>query len=330
MGLLKNKFKFIASVLSLILLGGCGGGGSSLDEPNPVYNPPTPPPVNSAPECIESAYANTLYCTTKRLSIDREFYAYIPNGIDPSNSQVPLLFSLHGYTSRALWNMGYSGFQPIADLNKFIVIYPQGTILPSTGETHWNVGGWTYGSPTNDVDFISSLIDWAYSEYGIDQSKVYSTGMSNGGYMSYHLACNLSSKIASVASVTGSMTPETFNSCNPNHPTAIMQIHGDVDTVVPYYGNWRSRSIPEVMQFWEDYNNCQSEEIIALPDMNNDGDAGLLYQYDECIDNVEVVLYLMTNMGHEWPTFSNGNDISSAEIIWNFFRQFDINGKIIE
>ena len=232
MGLLKNKYKFIVTAL-LFLLSGCGGGGSSLDEPTPVYTPPPPPPVNSAPVCAQSGYANTLYCTTKRQNVDREFYIYLPNGIDLSNSQVPLLFSLHGYTSRALWNMGYSGFQSLADRDKFIAIYPQGTILPSTGETHWNVGGWTYGSPTDDVDFISSLIDWAYSEFKIDRSRVYSTGMSNGGYMSYHLACNLSSKIASVASVTGSMTPETYNSCSPNHPTAVMQIHGDVDTVVP-------------------------------------------------------------------------------------------------
>ena len=329
MGLLKNKYKFIVTAL-LFLLSGCGGGGSSLDEPTPVYTPPPPPPVNSAPVCAQSGYANTLYCTTKRQNVDREFYVYLPNGMDLSNSQVPLLFSLHGYTSRALWNMGYSGFQSLADEDKFIAIYPQGTILPSTGETHWNVGGWTYGSPTDDVDFISSLIDWAYSEFKIDRSRVYSTGMSNGGYMSYHLACNLSSKIASVASVTGSMTPETYNSCSPNHPTAVMQIHGDVDTVVPYYGNWRSRSIPDVMEYWEEYNNCQNEDISILSDVNNDGDGGFLFNYDQCLDDVEVTLYLMSNMGHEWPRYSNGNDIVAAEIIWNFFKQYDINGKIIE
>ena len=101
------------------------------------------------------------------------------------------------------------------------------------------LGGWTNSSTTDDVDFISSLIDWAADNYNVDLNRVYSTGMSNGGYMSYHLACNLSEKVAAIASVTGSMTPDTYNDCSPNHPTAIMQIHGDVDTVVPYFGNWR-------------------------------------------------------------------------------------------
>ena len=61
--------------------------------------------------------------------------------------------------------------------------------------------------------------------------------MSNGGFMSYHLACNLSSKIAAVASVTGSMSRETFNSCDPSHPTPVLQIHGTIDGTVPFDGN---------------------------------------------------------------------------------------------
>jgi polyhydroxybutyrate depolymerase len=58
--------------------------------------------------------------------------------------------------------------------------------------------------------------------------------MSNGGYMSFLLACQLRDKIAAIASVTGSMTPETFDNCDPQHPTPAMQIHGTTDFVVPY------------------------------------------------------------------------------------------------
>ena len=61
--------------------------------------------------------------------------------------------------------------------------------------------------------------------------------MSNGGFMSYHLACNLSSKIAAIASVTGSMSKETYEDCNPTHPTSIMQFHGTDDFTVPFDGN---------------------------------------------------------------------------------------------
>jgi len=242
---------------------------------------------------------------------------------------VPLLFSLHGYTSRAIWNLGYTEFQSIANNEKFIVIYPQGTILASTGETHWNVGGWTVGSTTDDVDYLSSLIDWAYNEYKIDRDRVYSTGMSNGGFMSYHLACNLSYKIAAVASVTGSMTPQTYNGCSPSHPTAILQIHGTADGVVPYNGNSISRSIPAVMDYWEEYNTCNQEIINTIEDVNGDGDGGFLYLYNQCLGDVNLRLYLMTNMGHEWPTNNGQNDIIAANEIWYFLKQYDVNGKII-
>ena len=56
--------------------------------------------------------------------------------------------------------MNYTGFQSIADQNGFLVIYPQGTLLPSTGQTHWNVGGWTTGSTTDDVGFINEVIEF--------------------------------------------------------------------------------------------------------------------------------------------------------------------------
>ena len=60
--------------------------------------------------------------------------------------------------------------------------------------------------------------------------------MSNGGYMSYHLACNLDNTFAAVVSVTGSMTSDTYDNCSPSHPTAAMQIHGIQDATVPYFG----------------------------------------------------------------------------------------------
>ena len=328
MGPFLNKLINTVTLLSFVLLSGCGGGGSSSSETIPIITPPPPPPTNTVPDCTPTTYTNTLYCTSKRQNLNREFYIYIPDGIDTTNSQVPLLFSLHGYTSRAIWNLGYTGFQSIAETEKFIVIYPQGTILASTGETHWNVGGWTVGSTTDDVDYLSSLIDWAYSEYKIDRNRVYSTGMSNGGFMSYHLACNLSYKIAAIASVTGSMTPQTYNSCSPTHPTAILQIHGTADGVVPYYGNSISRAIPTVMDYWEEYNDCEQEIINIIDDVNGDGDGGYLYSYNQCLSDVNLRLYLMTNMGHEWPTNNGQNDIIAANEIWYFLKQYDVNGKI--
>ena len=70
------------------------------------------------------------------------------------------------------------------------------------------------------------MLDSLSYDYNIDSTRVYDTGMSNGGFMSFLLSCQLSEKIAAIASVAGSMTPETFNNSNPQHPTPILQIHG--------------------------------------------------------------------------------------------------------
>ena len=138
-----------------------------------------------------------------RKGLNRELYIYIPANYSENGSPVPLLFSLHGYTSRAIWNLGYTGFRSIADEEGFIVIYPQGSILPTTGQTHWNVGGWTTTSTTDDIDFIESLIDWTGANFNINLDRVYSTGMSNGGFMSYHLVCNLIEFVCKIFFVLG-------------------------------------------------------------------------------------------------------------------------------
>ena len=75
--------------------------------------------------------------------------------------------------------------------------------------------------------------------------------------MSYQLACELSDRIAAIASVTGSMNIGWFNSCNPNHPMPIMEIHGTADGNVPY------ATIPSIMDFWANFNNCNSSAIVT-------------------------------------------------------------------
>ena len=68
---------------------------------------------------------------------------------------------------------------------------------------------------------------------------------------------------------------------------------------------------------------------IGSGDVNGDGLGGLFYLYNQCLGDVNVRLYLMTNMGHEWPTDNGQNDIVAANEIWYFLKDFDVNGKII-
>ena len=311
--------RFIYLLVATLIISSCGGGGSSTEIILDAEE-------NSAEPCQSYVSSNgsgkTFNCSVIHDEKNRQFFIYQGSTY---SGDAPILFVLHGYTSRALWIMNYSGFQSIADEFGFLVIYPQGTLLPSTGQTHWNVGGWTTSSTTDDVSFINSLINFIDDEYSIDPKRIYSTGMSNGGYMSYKLACDLSSKIAAVVSVTGSMTNETTDGCNPTHPTSVAQIHGLQDTVVNYDGNGFSKPIEDVMDYWVDINNCTLEPDTSEISGNNGG--GIHDVYSGCDNQTNVELYLMTNMGHNWPN-QNNHDLQASTTIWNFLSKYDIDGLI--
>lgn len=260
----------------------------------------------------------------------RQHILYVPDSYD-GNSAVPLVLNFHGYTSNARDQMNYGDFRELADEHGFIIVHPQGTRYQ--GSTHFNVGGWTVGSTTDDVDYSRALIDFIEAEYNIDPARIYSTGMSNGGYMSFLLACQLNEKIAAVASVTGSMTPETFNDCKPSHPTPIMQIHGTNDNVVSYGGTSWSKSVDEVLRYWITYNHCNDEASpLMLPDINpDDGSTVEEFSYTEGDADTEVIHLKVYGGGHTWPgnrLFDGGTnkDIDASAVIWEFFDKYDING----
>jgi len=315
-------------VLISVILSSCGGGSSSDNSSNKI-DPPNPP-VSSEENCI-NAGLNISRCTFIHNDIERYYLIYTPEAIE-ENSSIPLLFSLHGYGGSAIRNIEYSNYRSIADENSFIVIFPQGAPYTSqltSSSSHWNSGGWTVGSNVDDVGFIETLIDLTIGKYNIDQNRVYSTGMSNGGFMSYHLACNLGSRIAAIASVTGSMTIQTYDDCSPSHPTPVLQIHGAQDKTVPFDGNpaLGMKSIPDAMSYWASYNSCDIQPVTAISDFFNEGYSIQYDYYENCLNNVSVELVLHSSMGHAWPTLDS-HSISASENIWEFLSKYDINGLI--
>ena len=246
---------------------------------------------------------------------------------------VPLLLNFHGYTSNSNEQMFYGDFRNIADTANFLVVHPQGT-LDNTNTTHFNVG-WG-GSTVDDVGFTEALLDSLSAAYSIDQNRIYAVGMSNGGFMSFQLACDLSNKIAAVGSVTGSMTPSTLGNCNASHPMPIIQIHGTTDATVPYSGStgWTA-SITNVLNHWATFNNCSPvPTVVNVPNTNTiDGSTVEKYTYENGDNCSEVVHYKVTNGQHTWPgsifNFAGTNyDINASVEIWNFISKYDIFGLI--
>ena len=258
-------------------------------------------------------------------NLQRDYILYVPATYNASNP-TPLVFNFHGYTSNASDQMWYGDFRSIADTAGFIIAHPMGT-LDNSGITHWNVG-WG-GSSVDDIGFTSALIDSISAAYSINLNRVYSTGMSNGGYFSYHLACNLSTKIAAIASVTGTMSQFTYNNCNPQHPTPVMEIHGTADAVVDY------SSIPNVMDYWVIYNQCDTQSVFtSIPNINTlDGCTAEHFVWKNGLNGVEVEHFKIVGGGHTWagtafPSPGTNLDIDASAEIWRFFSKYDINGLI--
>ena len=307
--------------LLVLILSSCGGGGSSGSEDEGI-SPETDD--NSFNEtCIDAIRSGMQRCDLKHDNLDRYYYIYIPNNLN-TNESVPILFAFHGYGSSATRHLNYTNYFQLADSDNFIVIYPQGATT-ATLSSHWNVGGWTSKSTINDLNFVDTIIRLVKDKIEIDDTRIYSSGMSNGGYMGYHLACNLSSKFAAIASVTGSMTNGTYEDCNPIHPTPILQIHGLLDFVVPYDGNAGSKSIPDVINYWVNYNSCGDDPDTII---KYDNYSLVSYEiYINCINNVNVKLILHPEMGHDWPTTQSYNVNASFEI-WDFVSRYNIYGLI--
>jgi polyhydroxybutyrate depolymerase len=277
-------------------------------------------------------YTQTINGTIIHDGIVRTYKLYVP-AIYSGNVPVPLLLNFHGYTSNSNEQMFYGDFRNIADTANFLVVHPQGT-LDNTNTTHFNVG-WG-GSTVNDVGFTEALIDSLSAAYSIDQNRIYAVGMSNGGFMSFQLACDLSSKIAAVGSVTGSMTPSTLVNCNASHPMPIIQIHGTTDATVPYNGStgWTA-SVTNVLNHWATFNNCSPiPTIVNVPNTNAlDGSTVEKYTYENGVNCSEVVHFKVTNGQHTWPgsifNFAGTNyDINASVEIWNFLSRYDIFGLI--
>lgn len=272
----------------------------------------------------------TIDATLTHDGLERTYRLYIPAAYNASTA-VPLVLNLHGYGSNNLQQEFYGDFRLIADTANFIIVHPNGT-EDSGGSQFWSA--LFPNSGVDDVAFLSALIDKIQDDYSIDNNCIYSTGMSNGGFMSYELACQLSYRIAAIASVTGTMVQSRFDDCNATHPTPVMQIHGTTDPTVPYLGSVGQTFMPieTLVNEWVTFNNCDPNPIVTqVPNTNlTDGCTAELQVFENGDDGATVELYKIIDGLHTWPgsvfqVVGTNQDFSASQAIWRFFRKYKLD-----
>ncbi|RSK40148.1 extracellular catalytic domain type 1 short-chain-length polyhydroxyalkanoate depolymerase [Hymenobacter perfusus] len=275
----------------------------------------------------------TVTGTIRFGSTVRDYRLYVPRAYTGAQP-VPLLLNLHGYGSNNVEQEQYGDFRAIADTANFLVLHPNGTV-DAAGNRFWNNFVPPGSGGPDDVAFLAALIDSVSARYRVEPSRVYSTGMSNGGFMSYDLACQLSPRIAAIASVTGTMVASRLDACAPVRPVPVLQIHGTEDGLVPYLGNGVFLPIPTVINSWVQRNGCNPTPIITLvPDINTtDGSTAERQLYTGGRNGSVVELYRIIGGGHTWPdapinTGVTNRDINASREIWRFLRPYRLSGLV--
>ncbi|HAP59482.1 MAG TPA: esterase, partial [Cytophagales bacterium] len=151
---------------------------------------------------------------------ERTYYLHLPEDLSPN---APLVFVLHGYTSNAENIMNYSGMLQEADKQGFAVVFPQGT-KAINGETYWNAQ--LKMGKTDDIGFLTELAGYLQKTHALNPEATFACGMSNGGFMSYTLACEKPQVFRAIASVTGTMSAGTWKKCQSGPAVPIFQVSG--------------------------------------------------------------------------------------------------------
>ena len=256
-------------------------------------------------------------------NVNRNYLVYIPDSYD-SEIDYPLMFVFHGFGGIATQFINTADMRDLAESKNFIVVYPQGLDLGGTG-SHWNCSNPSADnkSDVDDIGFIENLIDQLIVDYPvIDSKRIYAAGYSNGGFMSYYLACN-SKKFAAIGSVAGTMLDDSYQSCNANFPTAMINIHGTNDFDVPYDGNTYYPSIPEVVDWWKNFNNTPNEDLLT----NQDGSIEQYRYYNDAGD-IYVEHIKIIGGDHYWDDKLNYEGKNTSGLIWDFVSSYNIDGII--
>ncbi len=268
----------------------------------------------------------------------RSYILYTPDAARAPAAGWPLVVALHGGGGTADQMMRFSRFNEIAGREGFAVAFPQGM------HRRWNDGRVFRGRSETDADdvaFIRAVVaDIAAKGLPFDRRRIFAAGISNGGFMSFRLACQAADLFAAVAPVTATMPADLAPRCVPSGPVAVLVINGTADPLVPYAGgqvramfSLRGEVWPtdRTLAFWARHNRCTGPpDVRALPDRDStDGSRVVDIAYARCA-GAHVRLLRVEGGGHTWPGGAQylpaawigptNRDIDATETIWRFFK----------
>ena len=219
------------------------------------------------------------------------------DGLEPT----PLLILLHGYTTTADLQDFYFQLSARVDEDDFLLLLPNGTI-DSAGNTFWNARPGS-GEAVDDVGYLIDLVDEMLALWQVDARRIYVLGHSNGGFMSYRMACEHAGRFAGIMNFAGLSPYTTEADCQPAAPISMLHVHGTDDASVPYEGYVGGLSALATAALWAERAGCDVDGATAGQplDLVNAlaGDETTVLNYaDGCAPGVDVALWTLEGGGH--------------------------------
>jgi polyhydroxybutyrate depolymerase len=306
---------------------------------NPVWGPASPPAPAPLPErasCSGLTVGPGDYdLNVMHAGRNRAYRVHVPTGYDPTRP-TPAVLSFHGYGSNELEQEGLSRMSQRADSAGFIAVYPRGlnqpevtgTPDPRTADTRsWNAGvccGPAQIARVDDVGFVDALLADLDTRVCLDTKRIYATGLSNGGFFSYRLACERSGQFAAIAPVAGM---EGFGPCSPERSVSVMHFHGTDDPTILYAGGGpipfggTYPSAEQSVSAWALRNACTGTTQTTY----DVGDSTCLTNTG-CSQNANTTLCTVRGGGHTWPgglvppdLGYTTQDLDATQQMWLFF-----------
>lgn len=236
---------------------------------------------------------------------DRQVKVVVPESYD-GTQKVPLVVLLHGYSASGLVQDAYFKLTAQAEARGFIYAIPEGTV-DKLGNKFWNATEACCNFNQSDVDdsgFLSSLVDELTASYEIDPKRVFFIGHSNGGFMSYRMACDHADKVAAIVSLAGGMLTDPAD-CTASEPVSVLQVHGTDDATIAYEGGEiGGATFPgaaESVLEWVKRDGCAEAPIDGgLLDIESmlDGEETKVTRYEGCEAGSEVELWTIDQGKH--------------------------------
>jgi polyhydroxybutyrate depolymerase len=264
----------------------------------------------------------------------RTWQEIVPAACMGRRARCPVLVALHGgggRTSGAQFAHG-TGLAGEGVTRGYVVLAPD-----ALGD-NWNDGRPEIAAGIDDVGFIRAMIADAGSRFGIDRRRVFAVGASNGGLMSYRLACEAGGLVRAIAPVIANMGEALIAHCRPTANMSVLMMPGSADLLIRYgggavaFGTDRGRTVSadRTLDFWREAMGCPGPPRTERFDPVRDETAVAITRYDRCRGGAMVRRWTVEGGGHTWPgrgargrplriTGATATEFSATQVVLDFF-----------